>query len=114
MRPPAAPTVAGVRSNARSNDQRSSRIGAVLATVPGGSATTIENGLYAGRFRCAKTAPHEIHQRIVDASILTYIEMGRERFVEARQVLAQGLALDPKNRELLELQQLIEQSMKRP
>jgi len=65
-------------------------------------------------FRCAKTAPSEIDQRVKDAAILTYVEMGRERFAEARQVLAQGLALDPKNTELLELRQLIEQSMKRP
>ncbi len=28
----------------------------MLATVPGGSATTTENALYAGRFRCEKTA----------------------------------------------------------
>ncbi|HSA85772.1 MAG TPA: SUMF1/EgtB/PvdO family nonheme iron enzyme [Nitrospira sp.] len=65
-------------------------------------------------FRCAKTAPPEIDQRIKEAAILTYVEMGRERFTEARQALAQGLALDPTNRELLELQRLIDQSMKRP
>jgi hypothetical protein len=51
---------------------------------------------------------------VKDAAILIYVEMRREGFAEARQALAQGLALDPKNRELLELQQLIEQSMKRP
>jgi formylglycine-generating enzyme required for sulfatase activity len=62
-------------------------------------------------FRCAKTAPSEIDQRIKEAAISTYIEMGREHFEEARQVLAQGLAVDPKNTELLELRQLIEQSM---
>ncbi|NJL18646.1 MAG: hypothetical protein HC938_17305 [Nitrospira sp.] len=45
---------------------------------------------------------------------MTYVEMGREHFAEAQQALAQGLALDPKNTELLELRQLIEQSMKRP
>ena len=64
-------------------------------------------------FRCAKTAPSEIDQRIKEAAISTYVEMGRERFAEARQVLAQGLAIDPKNKELLELRQLIDQSMKR-
>ena len=64
-------------------------------------------------FRCAKTAPPEIDQRIKEAAISTYVEMGRERFEEARQALAQGLAVDPKNTELLELRQLIEQSMKR-
>ncbi len=65
-------------------------------------------------FRCAKTAPPEIDQRIKESAILTYIEMGRERFAEAQQALAPGLALDPKNRELLDLRQLIEQSLKRP
>ena len=65
-------------------------------------------------FRCAKTAPSEIDQRIKEAAILTYVEMGRERFAEAQQALAQGLTLDPKNTELLELRQLIEQSMKQP
>ena len=65
-------------------------------------------------FRCAQTAPPDIDQRIKEAAILAYIEMGREHFTEAQQALAQGLALDPKNRELLELRQLIEQSMKRP
>ena len=65
-------------------------------------------------FRCAKTTPPDIDQRIKQAAILVYIEMGRERFTEAQQALAQGLALDSKNRELLELRQLIEQSIKRP
>ena len=65
-------------------------------------------------FRCAKAAPLDIDQRIKQAAILVYTEMGRERFTEAQQALAQGLALDPKNRELLELRQLIEQSIKRP
>jgi formylglycine-generating enzyme required for sulfatase activity len=65
-------------------------------------------------FRCAKTAPPEIDQRIKDASILAYVEMGREQFVEAQKAVAQGLAIDPKNVDLLELRQLIEQSMKRP
>jgi gamma-glutamyl hercynylcysteine S-oxide synthase len=65
-------------------------------------------------FRCAKTAPPEIDERIKDASILAYVEMGRERFVEAKQAVDQGLATDPNNSELLELRQLIEQSMKRP
>lgn len=65
-------------------------------------------------FRCAKTASPEIDQRIKEAAISAYIEMGRERFSEARQALVQGLALDPKNKELLELRQLIEQSLKRP
>ena len=65
-------------------------------------------------FRCAKTAPSEINQRIKEASILAHIEMGRERFAEAQQAVAQGLALDSKNTELLELRHLIRKSMKRP
>jgi hypothetical protein len=40
--------------------------------------------------------------------------MGRERFAEAQQAVAKGLAIDAKNIELLELRSLIEQSMKRP
>jgi len=39
--------------------------------------------------------------------------MGRERFAEAQQAVARGLALDPVNLELLELRPLIEQSLKR-
>jgi len=65
-------------------------------------------------FRCAKTAPPEIDEQIKDASIVAYVEMGRERFVEAQQAVSRGLAIDPKNIELLELRALIEQSMKRP
>jgi formylglycine-generating enzyme required for sulfatase activity len=65
-------------------------------------------------FRCAKTAPSEIDERIKDVSIVAYVEMGRERFVEAQQAVSRGLAIDPKNIELLELRSLIEQSMKRP
>jgi hypothetical protein len=40
--------------------------------------------------------------------------MGRERFAEAQHAVAQGLAIDPNNAELLELRQLIEQSMMQP
>lgn len=65
-------------------------------------------------FRCAKTAPPEIDQRIKDAAILAYVEMGRERFAEAQQAVTLGLAIDPKNVDLLELRQLIEQLMTRP
>jgi acyl-CoA-binding protein len=39
--------------------------------------------------------------------------MGRERFADAQQAVARGLAIDPKNVELLELRTLIEQSMKK-
>jgi formylglycine-generating enzyme required for sulfatase activity len=65
-------------------------------------------------FRCAKTAPPEIEQRIRDASISIMVEMGRERFADAERTVLRGLAIDPKNVELLELKSLIESSMKRP
>lgn len=64
-------------------------------------------------FRCAKTAPSEIDQQIRDAYVAALVEMGRERFADAQQAVSRGLAIDPKNVELLELHQLIEQSMKR-
>jgi formylglycine-generating enzyme required for sulfatase activity len=63
-------------------------------------------------FRCAKAAPPEIDQRIRDAYVSALVEMGRERFSEAQQAVDRGLAIDPKNVELLELRQLIQQSMK--
>lgn len=47
-------------------------------------------------FRCAKTAPPEIDQRIKEAAILTYVEMGREHFAEAQQALAQDWPLTPR------------------
>src|SRR5512147_2598910 len=65
-------------------------------------------------FRCAKTAPPEIEQQIRDSYIAALVEMGREKFADAQQAVARGLAIDPKNIELLELRPLIEQSMKRP
>jgi formylglycine-generating enzyme required for sulfatase activity len=65
-------------------------------------------------FRCAQTAPPEIEQRIRDASVSVLVEMGRERFAEAEQAALLGLAIDPKNVELLELKSLIESSMSRP
>lgn len=43
-----------------------------------------------------------------------HVEMGRERFAEAKKVVAQGLTLDPTITELLELRQVIEQSIKQP
>ncbi len=48
-RPRDPPTEAGVRLNARSRLHRSSRIGAVLATVPAGRATTTDIAVYAPR-----------------------------------------------------------------
>jgi iron(II)-dependent oxidoreductase len=65
-------------------------------------------------FRCAKTAPPEIEQQIRDHYIAALVEMGRERFAEAQQAVSRGLAIDPKNIELLEVHALIEQSRKRP
>ena len=64
-------------------------------------------------FRCAMTAPPEIDQRIRDAHVSALLEMGRERFTEAQQAVQQGLAVDPRNVELLELRPLIERSMKK-
>lgn len=63
--------------------------------------------------RCAKAAPADWEQRIRDSYVTALVEMGRERFADARQAVNRGLALDPKNVELLELETLIEQSMKR-
>ena len=63
-------------------------------------------------FRCAKIAPPDIEQRIRDTYISALVDMGRERFTEAADMVTRGLALDPKNVELLELRQLIQQSLK--
>ncbi|MGZ8393401.1 MAG: formylglycine-generating enzyme family protein [Nitrospira sp.] len=65
-------------------------------------------------FRCAQAAPPEFEQRLKDTYITALVEMGRERFADAQQAVNRGLAMDPKNVELLELRPLIEQSMKRP
>jgi hypothetical protein len=48
-----------------------------------------------------------------DSYISTLVEMGRERLADAQQAVARGLAIDPKNVELLELRPLNEQSMKK-
>jgi formylglycine-generating enzyme required for sulfatase activity len=64
-------------------------------------------------FRCAKAALPEIDQRIKDAYVSALVAMGRERFTEAQQAVEQGLAVDPKNVELLDLRPLIERSMKK-
>lgn len=63
-------------------------------------------------FRCAKIAPPDIDQHIKDAYIMALVEMGRERFADAQQAVARGLAIDPKNIELLELRALIGHSKK--
>jgi len=64
-------------------------------------------------FRCAKTAPPVIEQQIRDSYISALVEMGREKFADAQQAAARGLAIDPKNVELLELREVIEHSLKR-
>ena len=64
-------------------------------------------------FRCAKTAPPVIEQQIRDSYISALVEMGREKFADAQQAVARGLAIDPKNVELLELREVIEHSLKR-
>ncbi|MGE0644838.1 MAG: formylglycine-generating enzyme family protein [Nitrospira sp.] len=65
-------------------------------------------------FRCAQTAPHDIEQHVRDTYISALVDMGRERFAEALEAVTRGLAIDPKDAELLELRPLIEQSMKKP
>jgi len=63
-------------------------------------------------FRCARTAAPEIERHIRQAYSTALVEMGRKHFVEAREAVARGLAIDPKNADLLELQPLIEQAAK--
>jgi gamma-glutamyl hercynylcysteine S-oxide synthase len=63
-------------------------------------------------FRCAKTAPPEIELQIRQAHTTALVEMGREHDVEARQAIARGLAIDPRDADLLELRSLIEQAKK--
>jgi gamma-glutamyl hercynylcysteine S-oxide synthase len=65
-------------------------------------------------FRCAKNAPPDLEQKIRDTYISALVDMGRERFAEADDTVTRGLALDPKNIELLELRLLIQQSVKQP
>jgi hypothetical protein len=64
-------------------------------------------------FRCAKTAPAELDQQIRDAAVSAMVEMGRERFREAAQAVERGLAIDPKNVELLDLKESIGRSLER-
>ena len=63
-------------------------------------------------FRCAKNAPVDIEQKIRDTYISALVDMGRERSAEADDTVTRGLALDPKNVELLELRLLIQQPVK--
>lgn len=62
-------------------------------------------------FRCAKNAPPEIERRLRDAYIMALIHMGRESFGEARQSIEHGLAIDPKDAELLDLKSRVDRSM---
>jgi len=63
-------------------------------------------------FRCARTPPPEIELQIRQAYTTALVEMGREHFAEAQEAVIRGLAIDPKNAELLELQPMIEQAKK--
>lgn len=63
-------------------------------------------------FRCAKTAPPAIEQRVRETYITALTELGRERFAEAQQATDRGLALDPRNADLTELRLLIARSQK--
>ena len=65
-------------------------------------------------FRCAMNAPADIEQKVRDTYIAALVDLGRERFAEADETVTRGLALDPKNIELLELRLLIQQSVKQP
>lgn len=63
-------------------------------------------------FRCARTAAPEIDLQIREAYTTALLEMGREHFLEAKEAMAQGLAIDPKNSDLLELRSLMERTTK--
>lgn len=63
-------------------------------------------------FRCAKSAPPELDQRINQAYTSALREMGRERFPQALKAIESGLTIDPKNVQLLEVQSLIEKTKK--
>ena len=65
-------------------------------------------------FRCAKTAPSDIEQRVREAYIAALVDMGREQFAEAEHAVLRGLALDRHNGDLLELQALIKKSTTPP
>ena len=63
-------------------------------------------------FRCAQTAPSDMELQIREAHTTALVEMGRERFTEAQHAVTVGLAIDPTNIELLELQSLLQQAKK--
>ncbi len=62
-------------------------------------------------FRCAKTAPLTIDTSIREAYISTFVSMGAERFQEAKEHIERAIQLDPTNKELLEVRDLIQASM---
>ncbi len=58
-------------------------------------------------FRCAKTAPITVSDELRDAYIATYLSMGSERYDEAQSHVERALKLDPTNKELVQLRDLI-------
>ena len=59
-------------------------------------------------FRCAKSAPQKIIDQVRTATIESMKSMGQEKFQEAKQHLMKALRLDPKNKELLQIQTMLE------
>ena len=55
-------------------------------------------------FRCAKEASPAIGQKLDDLYIQALVKMGKENFSEAKELVRQGLELDPTNPRLLGLQ----------
>jgi formylglycine-generating enzyme required for sulfatase activity len=64
-------------------------------------------------FRCAKTAPREIEERIQEAYIGALVSMGKEQYEAAGQSVDRGLEVDRTNVLLRELDVLIKKSMRR-
>jgi hypothetical protein len=64
-------------------------------------------------FRCAKTAPREIEERIQEAYIGALVSMGKEQYEAAGQTVNRGLELDRTNVLLRELDVLIKKSLRR-
>ncbi len=64
-------------------------------------------------FRCAKNAPANVDDMIRDAYIAAFVSMGGERFKEAQTHIEKALQLAPDDKQLLEVRDLIQASMKR-
>ena len=62
-------------------------------------------------FRCAKTAPITVPNELREAYVATFVSWGGERFEEARGHVARALTLDPANKELLQIRDLIQARM---